>query len=125
MATVLIVDDEPSITQALRTFFERSGGHVVMVAHSGADALAMFERARPDIVLLDVRLPDIAGPEVYAQLRARQPAQAERVIFVTGGLWRSESRLRLELPPQPVLSKPCGGAQLREALQALAVRPAA
>lgn len=80
MATVLIVDDEPSITQALRTFFERSGGHVVMVAHSGADALAMFERARPDIVLLDVRLPDMTGFDVLARIRDANPV----VIMVTG-----------------------------------------
>ncbi len=80
MASVLIVDDEPSITQTLGMFFERSGGHVVMQTHTGADAIATFERAHPDIVLLDVRLPDMTGFDVLARLRAANPV----VIMVTG-----------------------------------------
>ncbi len=80
MASVLIVDDEPSITQALGTFFERSGGHVVTAAHSGAEGIATFERARPDIVLLDVRLPDMTGFDVLAHIRDANPV----VIMVTG-----------------------------------------
>jgi two-component system, NtrC family, response regulator AtoC len=80
MASVLIVDDEPSITQALGTYFERSGGHIVMAAHSGADGVAAFERARPDIVLLDVRLPDMTGFDVLARIRDANPV----VIMITG-----------------------------------------
>jgi DNA-binding NtrC family response regulator len=80
MASVLIIDDEPSITQALGAFFERSGGHTVMVAHSGAAGLALFQGARPDIVLLDVRLPDMTGFDVLAKLREDNPV----VIMMTG-----------------------------------------
>lgn len=71
---------EPLITQALGTFFERSGGHTVMVAHSGAAGLALFQGARPDIVLLDVRLPDMTGFDVLARLREDNPV----VIMMTG-----------------------------------------
>jgi len=80
MASVLIVDDETPITQALGTFFERSGGHVVMAAHSGAEGIATFERARPDLVLLDVRLPDMTGFDVLARIRDANPV----VIMITG-----------------------------------------
>ncbi len=80
MATVLIIDDEPSITQALGTFFERSGGHTVMVAHTGVTGIALFRDARPDIVLLDVRLPDMTGFDVLAKLREDNPV----VIMITG-----------------------------------------
>ncbi len=80
MASVLIVDDELSITHALGTFFERSGGHVVTAAHGGAEGIATFERMRPDIVLLDVRLPDMTGFDVLAHIRDANPV----VIMVTG-----------------------------------------
>jgi two-component system, NtrC family, response regulator AtoC len=80
MASVLIVDDEPSITQTLGMFFERSGGHLVMKTHTGADAIATFERAHPDLVLLDVRLPDMTGFDVLARIRDANPV----VIMVTG-----------------------------------------
>ncbi|HUI26606.1 MAG TPA: ATP-binding protein [Candidatus Kryptonia bacterium] len=124
LRTALVVDDEDQVAESLLALLAQEGLSAQRAA-SGAEALARLASQSFDVVLLDVRLPDIAGPAVYAQLLARQPAQAERVIFVTGGLWRSESRLRLQLPPQPVLSKPCTGTQLRDALRALAVRPAA
>ena len=69
MSSVLIVDDEPSITQTLGAFFERSGGHIVSAAHTGEEAIALYHRMRPDLVLLDVRLPDMTGFEVLDQLR--------------------------------------------------------
>src|ERR1700722_6761456 len=80
MSSVLIIDDELSITQALGTFFERSGGHVVLAAHTGAEGIELFERARPDLVLLDVRLPDMTGFDVLAQIRVANPV----VIMITG-----------------------------------------
>jgi DNA-binding NtrC family response regulator len=80
MASVLIVDDETPITQALGTFFERSGGHVVLAAHTGVEGIAAFERARPDLVLLDVRLPDMTGFDVLARIRDANPV----VIMITG-----------------------------------------
>jgi DNA-binding NtrC family response regulator len=80
MASVLIVDDEPSITQTLGAFFERSGGHVVTTAHTGAEGLALFQRTRPDLVLLDVRLPDMSGFDVLSRIRANDAV----VIMVTG-----------------------------------------
>ncbi|HVN84055.1 MAG TPA: ATP-binding protein [Candidatus Binatia bacterium] len=124
LRTALVVDDEDQVADSLIALLEQEGLAAVRAA-SGDAALKLLAENAFDVVLLDVRLSDITGPEVFAQIKARQPAQAERVIFVTGGLWRSESRLQMHLPAQPVLSKPCTGTQLREALLALAVRPAA
>jgi two-component system response regulator AtoC len=79
MSSVLIVDDEPSITQTLGSFFERSGGHVVTSAHSGEEGVALFQRTHPDLVLLDVRLPDMTGFDVLGRLRGNDPV----VIMMT------------------------------------------
>ena len=79
MSSVLIVDDEPSITQTLGSFFERSGGHVVTAAHSGEEGVALFQRTHPDLVLLDVRLPDMTGFDVLGRLRGNDPV----VIMMT------------------------------------------
>jgi two-component system, NtrC family, response regulator AtoC len=69
MASVLIVDDEPAITSTLGTFFERVGGHAVTKAHSGQEGINLFRSLRPDLVLLDVRLPDMTGFDVLDKIR--------------------------------------------------------
>lgn len=79
MGDLLIVDDEASLAQSYARFFERSG-HAVRVADSGAAALARFGERRPDVVLLDVHLPDMTGFEVFDRLKAARPV----VIMISG-----------------------------------------
>ena len=66
--TVLIVDDHPSFRASARRMLEADGYDVVGVAEDGHAALTDVERLRPDLVLLDVRLPDIDGFEVARRL---------------------------------------------------------
>jgi len=79
MPTVLIIDDERDITSALGTFFERTG-HQVMRAHTGVEGIESIKRMRPDLVLLDVRLPDMTGFDVLERVRDDHPV----VIMITG-----------------------------------------
>ncbi|HUF28105.1 MAG TPA: sigma-54 dependent transcriptional regulator [Gemmatimonadaceae bacterium] len=79
MPTILLIDDERDITAALGTFFERAG-HQVVRAHTGEEGIDWFRRTRPDLVLLDVALPDISGFDVLGRLRDHQPV----VIMITG-----------------------------------------
>src|SRR5215207_11007947 len=80
MSSVLIVDDERPIANAFAAFFERHGNHTVTCAYSGADAIAAYEASRPDLVLLDLRLPDMTGFDVYARIRQHSPV----VIMISG-----------------------------------------
>jgi CheY-like chemotaxis protein len=119
LQTVLLVDDDAAVAETLAAMLTREG-LAVQRAATGGEALAAVARGHFDAIFLDVRLPDISGQEVYARLASENPDVARRVIFVTGGLWRVESRgLRERLPPQPTLSKPCTLAQIREALRLL------
>ena len=79
MPSILIIDDEPAITAAFAMFFRQNGGHVVTEAHSGTDGINEWRRVRPDLTLLDVRLPDMTGFEVLESLRADSPV----VIMIT------------------------------------------
>ena len=79
MASVLIIDDEPAITSALAQYFERSG-HEVHRAHTGEEGVAAVRRTHPDLVLLDLRLPDLNGFEVLERIREHNPV----VIMITG-----------------------------------------
>ncbi len=69
-ASILVVDDEPAIRRLLRTSLDAQGYDVVE-AGGGRDALAAVEREKPDLVILDLGLPDISGIEVIRALRQR------------------------------------------------------
>ena len=68
MATVLLVDDHVVFRRSARALLEEDGIVVVGEAGTGRDALAMADLLRPDIVVLDIELPDISGFEVAARL---------------------------------------------------------
>jgi len=79
--TVLIVDDSPSYRIAARALLESEGFEVVGESTTGVDALAYWERLRPDVVLLDIGLPDIDGIAVAERLTARTDGPA--VVLVS------------------------------------------
>jgi two-component system response regulator HydG len=80
MASVLIVDDERPIADAFAGFFERHGHHTVTCAYTGAAGIAAYEASRPELVLLDLRLPDMTGFDVYERIREHSPV----VIMISG-----------------------------------------
>ena len=71
MTTVLIVDDHPSFRANARALLEAEGFEVLGEAEDGEAAISEAGKLRPDVVLLDVHLPDIDGFEVAARLRAK------------------------------------------------------
>lgn len=82
-ARLLVVDDQPL---NIRVMYEIFGGeHEVLMATSGAEALEICRRQAPDLVLLDVSMPDLDGLEVCRQLKSDPLLQNMPVIFVTAG----------------------------------------
>ena len=74
--TILIVDDHPSFRASARMLLESEGFEVIGEAEDGQSALRAVQALRPDVVLLDVQLPDIDGIEVAARLTANGSAPA-------------------------------------------------
>lgn len=84
---ILVVDDEPDITASFQSFFGRRG-FLVNTAASGKDALDIIKTSRPDLVFLDLTLPEIHGKEVLKELREFD--KKTKVIIVTGHALESE-----------------------------------
>jgi CheY-like chemotaxis protein len=78
---ILIVDDEPEVRHLLGDFLSERGYDVVLAA-SGPDALAALETQRPDLVLLDIAMPEMDGVETFNRIVAVDPVV--RVIIITG-----------------------------------------
>ncbi|WP_300156951.1 hybrid sensor histidine kinase/response regulator [Solidesulfovibrio sp.] len=109
--SVLVVDDVPANIRVLVDFLRE--GHDLHVATSGADALTLAERLRPDIILLDVIMPDMDGYEVCRRLKA-DPALAEiPVIFVTACFAPEDEALGLSLGAVDYIVKPVSRAVVR------------
>ncbi len=79
MASILIIDDEVAIATAFAMFFRHDGAHQVVEAHTGQEGIEAYRRSRPDLVLLDVRLPDMTGFDVLEAIKEERPV----VIMVT------------------------------------------
>ncbi|NOX53742.1 MAG: sigma-54-dependent Fis family transcriptional regulator [Planctomycetes bacterium] len=81
MASLLVIDDEPSILHAFRRVFDQPE-ITVCTASTGREGIELFQRHRPDAVILDVRLPDMSGMDVFQTCRAIDPKVP--VILITG-----------------------------------------
>jgi two-component system response regulator (stage 0 sporulation protein F) len=87
MATVLVVDDEPSIRDLLHLVFRRKG-HDVLLADCGSKALELSHREKPHIVILDLLLPGMSGIEVLKHMRTADP---ELPILIFTGMGNEEA----------------------------------
>lgn len=81
---VVVVDDDFAVAEVHRAYVEELPGFVVVaVAHSGAQALRAVEELRPDLLLLDIHLPDQSGLDVLQRLRARSDGGSLDVLAIT------------------------------------------
>jgi CheY-like chemotaxis protein len=112
----LIIDDEPSLVRALARLLQRDG-YVVATASNGRHALAALQVQRSDVILGDLRMPELDGRAFYTRLRQHAPTLCQRVIFLTGDSRAAEHQAFLGQCGRPWLDKPCAIAALRQAIQ--------
>ncbi len=100
--TILVVEDEPSFVEALEIGLSREG-FVVEVAMDGLEALEMFDRIQPDVVLLDVMLPKVSGIDVCRRLRLRSSVP---IIMVSAKGGEIDTVVGLEVGADDYVTKP-------------------
>ena len=102
---ILVIDDEPLIGRVIRTALK--GDHEVTVVQRARDALSLLERGQAfDLVLCDVVMPDLSGPEFYERVAQRWPDLASRMVFMTGGAFTPRTVDFMAHVPTRVLTKP-------------------
>lgn len=101
---VLLVDDEPAICRALSTAIARAG-YRVSTALSGQDAMAIVRSGRVDILITDLRIPDMRGDALFELAAAMQPQLRGRTLFTTGDISERAQEL-IEACNCPFLRKP-------------------
>ncbi len=105
---ILVVDDEPMVLEVVTTYLERDGYQVV-TATNGAEALAAIADAQPDLVVLDVMLPEIDGFDVLGRIRRTNDMP---VILLTARTEETDRVLGLELGADDYVVKPFSPREL-------------
>jgi CheY-like chemotaxis protein len=113
---ILVVDDEPTITNVLADMLGLDG-HVVDTASTGREALDRLRERSYDLILSDLRMPDLDGPGLYRQAERERPGMGRRFVFLTGDVLNATVRQFLEETGVPSLSKPFTLADIRRAIQ--------
>jgi len=113
--TILIVEDEVILATGLARVLRRDG-HAVDMAANGRLALAKLDERAYDLILCDVRMPELDGPTLYRLLQRQQPHLCSRVIFLTGDTLEPATQAFLEQSGAPCLTKPFRIAEARRTI---------
>jgi DNA-binding response OmpR family regulator len=117
-ATVLVVEDERKLRDLVRSYLERAG-FTVLTTDSGAEAITMAMTSAPDLVILDLGLPDVPGETVASELRATPGTGSTPILMLTAKS-AEEDRIRgLELGADDYVTKPFSPRELVLRVQAI------
>jgi DNA-binding response OmpR family regulator len=105
MKKVLIVDDEPNILMSLEYLLHKEG-YEVFVARNGAEALEIINQNTPDLVILDIMMPEVDGYEVCQLIKNNPPTAHIKVIFLSARTKQEEIEKGYELGADLYLTKP-------------------
>jgi PAS domain S-box-containing protein len=112
---VLVVDDEPEVRELLADILSLDG-HQIEVASSGNAALRILAHKDFDIILSDMRMPDVDGPGLYTRIKNAYPHLIDRLIFITGDALGPSVRAFLEQTGLPCLEKPFDPKEVRQVI---------
>jgi DNA-binding response OmpR family regulator len=116
--TILIVDDELSILVPLQFLMEKAG-YTAKLAQSGKEAIEKIAAYCPDLVLLDIMLPDLDGYEIYQMIRQRAEWESIRIIFLTAKNRDTDMAKGLAMGADAYITKPFSNTQLVEKIREL------
>jgi CheY-like chemotaxis protein len=103
---ILVVDDDDGIREVAQMSLEMVGGHEVLTASCGHDAVACAREERPDAILLDVMMPGLDGPATFASLQADPDSCGIPVILLTAKLQPADRARFAEIGVCAVIAKP-------------------
>jgi CheY-like chemotaxis protein len=116
---VLLIDDEPAFVRLLKLSLDQTGRYDVRVECSGSTGLAAARAFHPDVILLDVVMPDVDGRMVARQLAADPGTTRIPVVFLTAAISREQVKAAQDpmLGGRPVMAKPVSSREVMECLE--------
>lgn len=116
---IMLVEDDPDILAIAQLSLESLGGFSLSLCHNGVAALERAEAFQPDLVLMDVMMPELDGPSTLAALRKRPQTARTPVIFMTARAQQHEVEEYRRLGAVDVIRKPFDPIQLPQSLRTI------
>lgn len=110
---ILIVDDEPNIVLSL-DYLVRKKGYTPFIARNGSEALAIAEKEKPNLVVLDIMMPDIDGYEVCKQIKANASLEHTKIIFLSAKSRQEDIDKGLAMGADQYVTKPFSTKQIMQ-----------
>lgn len=110
---ILIVDDEPNIVLSL-DYLVRKKGYTPFIARNGSEALAIAEKEKPNLVVLDIMMPDIDGYEVCKQIKANASLEHTKIIFLSAKSRQEDIDKGLAMGADKYVTKPFSTKQIMQ-----------
>src|SRR5580765_7503148 len=114
---ILIVDNDPNATHLVKVLLERAGHYLVLEENDATKAHHKARNFRPDLILLDVVMPETDGGEVAAQIEADPELHNTPIVFLTALVTRAEAKSGLNIQGHPFLAKPVSIPELINAIE--------
>ncbi|MDX1955122.1 MAG: response regulator [Chitinophagaceae bacterium] len=115
---ILVVDDDPYILMSLE-FLLKKNGFDVMVARNGTEALDLVEKQLPQIVLLDIMMPDVDGYAICKHIKSHKKLKDAKVVFMSAKSKESDIQKGYDLGASLYITKPFSTRQLLKQMQDL------
>jgi len=115
---ILIVDNDRNSTHLVKVLLEKTGRYLVFEENDSTRAHQTARNFRPDLIFIDVVMPERDGGEIAAQLQADPELQYTPIIFLTALVTRAESSTGLRIDEHPFLAKPIDIQELIKAVEA-------
>lgn len=115
---ILVVDDDPYILMSLE-FLMKKAGYTVMIARNGSEALASIKDHQPDLILLDIMMPDVDGYSICKHVKSKKDLKHIHVIFLSAKTKESDIKKGLDLGASLYITKPFSTRDLMKQVNSL------
>jgi two-component system cell cycle response regulator DivK len=116
MARILVVEDDLDNQDVIRRMLEMTG-HVVTIAHNGSEGLKVVQELRPDLIMMDMSMPELDGWTLTQIIKANPELSSIPIIAVTSHAMREDQKRAKEVGCDAYMSKPIDYFKLNEMVQ--------
>ncbi len=105
MKQILVVDDDPDILMSLE-FLMKKNGYQVMIARNGTEALEAINTVKPNLILLDIMMPDVDGYSICKHVKSKKDLKDIHVVFLSAKTKETDVQKGLDLGASMYITKP-------------------